>query len=180
MMYFCRRSLGVASVAFLFLASAGAAHAASVTLVALGTSNTRGRGVPPSQSYPTQLQAALKLRGHHVQVINMGVNGASSAEVLARVGSVPSGTALVLYEYARDNDRIKGVTNGEANMAAIQGQLAARGIRSIEVTNAFLSQYRSAFPRGMIVMDYGPHLNGQAYSELVQSLLPQVEAALGR
>ena len=34
--------------------------------------------------------------------------------------------------------------------------------------------------RTMIVMDAGPHLNGQAYGEVVQSLLPQVEAALGR
>src|SRR4051794_29806799 len=125
---FGRRGLGAASVVFLLLASAVVAHAASATVVALGTSNTRGRGVSPAQSYPAQLQAALKLRGHHVRVINMGVNGASSAEVLAQVNLVPRGTALVLYEYARSNDRMKGVTNAEANMAAIQAQLAARGI----------------------------------------------------
>ena len=175
-----RRRLGVASFAFLLMASSGIAHAASATIVALGTSNTRGRGVPSSQSYPAQLEAALKARGHHVRVVNLGVNGASSTEVLAGVGAVPRGTALVLYEYARNNDRIKGVANGEANMAAVQSQLGARGIRSIEVTNAILSQFKSAFSRGMIVMDHGPHLNGQAYGELVQSLLPQVEAALGR
>ena len=29
--------------------------AASVTIVALGTSNTRGRGIPEDQAYPAQL-----------------------------------------------------------------------------------------------------------------------------
>ena len=179
-MCFRRCRLAAASFAVLVLAGAGLAHAASITIVALGTSNTRGRGVPLAQSYPSQLQAALGARGRQVRVINMGVNGASSTEVLGQVGSVPRGTALVLYEYAISNDRRKKVTNGQANMAAVQSQLAARGVRSIDVTDAFATQYRSAFPRGMIVMDAGPHLNPQAYAELVQTLLPQVEAALGR
>ncbi len=60
-----------------------------------------------------------------------------------------------------------------------EGRLQLRRI-GFEVTNTILSQFKSAFSRGMIVMDHGPHLNGQAYGELVQSLLPQVEAARGR
>jgi len=156
------------------------AQAASGTIVALGTSNTKGRGVPLSESYPAQLEATLRARGHKVRVVNMGVNGASSAETLARVGSVPSGTALVLYEYARSNDQRKGVANSEVNMAAIQQQLAARGIKSIDVTGPIQAEFRQAFPRGMIVMDAGPHLNSQAYGEVVQSLVTQVESALGR
>ena len=164
----------------LFGLADGAAEAASGTIVALGTSNTRGRGVPISQAYPAQLEAALRARGHKVRIINMGVNGASSAETLARVGSVPPGTALVLYELARTNDQMKHVTNSDANMAAIQQQLAARGIKSIDVTGPIQAEFRQAFSRGMIVMDGGPHLNSQAYGEVVQSLLPQVESALGR
>jgi len=156
----------------------GVAQAASGTIVALGTSNTRGRGVPISQAYPAQLEAALRERGHKLRVINMGVNGASSAETLARVGSVPSGTAVVLYEYARSNDQRKGVVDSEANMAAIQQQLAARGIKSVDVTGPIQAEFRQAFSRGMIVMDGGPHLNSQAYGEVVQSLVSQVEAAL--
>jgi acyl-CoA thioesterase-1 len=179
-MNFKRRGLVIAGIASLLWAATGAAYAASVTVVALGTSNTRGRGVSPAQAYPAQLQMALKARGHNVRVINMGVNGASSAEVLANARSVSSGTALVLYEYAVENDRAKRVMDGGANMSALQAHLSARGIRSINVTGAFASQYRIAFQRGMLVSDYGPHLNPQAYAELVQSLLPEVEAALGR
>ena len=172
-------ALRVFASAILLLGMAdGVAQAASGTIVALGTSNTRGRGVPISQAYPAQLEAALRARGHKVRVINMGVNGASSAETLARVGSVPSGTALVLYEYARSNDQRKGVVNSEANMAAIQQQLTARGIRSVDVTGPIQAEFRQAFSRGMIVMDGGPHLNSQAYGEVVQSLVSQVEAAL--
>ncbi|MFO1114960.1 MAG: hypothetical protein U1E28_04700 [Beijerinckiaceae bacterium] len=173
------RGFGAGAVIVL-LATAGVAEAASGTIVAIGTSNTRGRGVALSQAYPSQLQAALKARGHNVRVVNMGVNGASSAEVLANSRSIPGGTTLVLYEYARDNDRRKRVMNGGSNMSALQAELSARGIRNIDVTGAFANQYRSAFSRGMLVLDAEPHLNPQAYAELVQSILPEVEAALGR
>ncbi len=176
-MVFLRR--GLAACAGLFvLMCAPAAQAASGTIIALGTSNTRGRGVDPSQSYPSQLQAALKARGRNARVINRGVNGASSLEVLAQAASVPAGTTLVLFEYARNNDTAKGVSNGPANMATLQSQLAAKGVRSIDVTGAFASEYRRAFANGLLVNDHGPHLNPQGHAELVQSIISDVEAAL--
>jgi acyl-CoA thioesterase I len=179
-MHFRRSALFILCAVCVSWSAIADSHAASGTIVALGTSNTRGRGVAPSQAYPAQLQAALKARGHNVRVINMGVNGASSAEVLANSRSIPSVTTLVLYEYARENDRRKKVMNGGSNMSALKGELSARGIRNIDVTGAFANQFRSAFSRGMLVMDAEPHLNPEAYAELVQSLLPSVESALGR
>ncbi len=38
---------------------------AEVRIVALGDSGIRGKGVPESQAYPAQLEAALRARGHH-------------------------------------------------------------------------------------------------------------------
>jgi acyl-CoA thioesterase-1 len=37
--------------------------AAQITIVAFGTSNTVGRGLASSQSYPAQLQAMLNAKG---------------------------------------------------------------------------------------------------------------------
>jgi GDSL-like Lipase/Acylhydrolase len=86
------------------LAGVATTKAAHVTIVALGTSNTAGRGLPSSQSYPSQLQAMLRAKAYDVSVINKGVNGDTTVGMLARVGSVPSGTRLVLFEYARPNE----------------------------------------------------------------------------
>src|ERR1700757_3889265 len=72
---------------------------AEVRIVALGDSGIRGKGVPESQAYPAQLEAALKARGHEVTVTNQGVNGDTTAGVLARLDSaVPPGTNIVILK----------------------------------------------------------------------------------
>src|SRR5260370_40728975 len=70
---------------------------AEVRIVALGASGTRGKGVPEDQAYPAQLERALRARGHQVTVTNQGVNGDTTARVLARLDSaVPPGTDIVI------------------------------------------------------------------------------------
>jgi acyl-CoA thioesterase-1 len=53
------RSFFIAGLGSLLLG--GVAHAA--TVVALGASNTFGKGVSRSQAYPAQLEALLRARG---------------------------------------------------------------------------------------------------------------------
>src|SRR6266436_7702203 len=72
---------------------------AEVRIVALGDSGIRGMGVPESQAYPAQLEAALRARGHQVTVTNQGVNGDTTAGVLARLDSAaPPGTNIVILK----------------------------------------------------------------------------------
>src|SRR5258708_39655346 len=72
---------------------------AEVRIVALGDSGIRGKGVPESQAYPAQLEAALRARGHQVTVTNQGVNGDTTSGSLARLDSaVPPGTNIVILK----------------------------------------------------------------------------------
>ena len=176
-----KRALSMACLIAVMLAAIATSSAAQITIVALGTSNTRGRGLPPQQSYPAQLQAMLRAKGDNVQVINMGVNGDTTAGMLARLDSVPSGTRLVLLEYSPVNEAKGGITNTAANLAAMQGRLAARNIKSIVVTGIVQNEHRAARSAGnLISTPAGPHLNAAAYADVAAQLLPQVEAAIGR
>ena len=56
-------------------------------------------------------------------------------EYCSRVKSVPNGTRLVLFEYARGNEARHHITDSAANMAAIKSELAARNIKSIDITD---------------------------------------------
>ena len=75
---------------------AAAAHA-EIKIVAIGDSNLGAPGVPVEDKYPTQLEAALRAKGHDVAVANMGINGDTTAGVLGRLShDVPEGTQIAL------------------------------------------------------------------------------------
>jgi acyl-CoA thioesterase I len=165
----------------MLIAGLETSSAAQVMVVALGTSNTRGRGVPEAQSYPAQLQALLRAKGSDVRVINMGVNGDSTAGMLARLNSIPSGARLVLFEYSYVNELKHGVTNTDANVAAIHARLAARNIKVIDMISYFQGAHFSARgPGSTVETPAGPHLSGTVYAGIAAQILPQVEAAIGR
>ncbi len=152
-------------VAFGFVATAQAA----TIIVALGASNTVGRG---GTSYPAELEAMLKAKGYDVQIINAGVNGDTTAGMLARLDStVPSGTRLVLLNPANLNDNKAGIRDQQAGyVAQIRSKLAARGIKVI-VTGSFIGM-------GAKHTD-AEHFGGEGYRTVAVHLLPQVMAALG-
>src|SRR5262245_5955588 len=98
---------GIGSASALLLASllVSQTHAASGTIVALGASNTYGKGVARNQAYPAQLEAILRAKGHTVRVINAGINGNTTGQMLARLnGAVPRGTSAVILQPG-GNDR---------------------------------------------------------------------------
>ena len=53
----------LAWLAFLAVLSFGVVSADAATIVALGASNTYGKGVARSQAYPAQLEAILRGKG---------------------------------------------------------------------------------------------------------------------
>src|ERR1700685_419638 len=75
----------------------GSAFAA--TIVALGGSNPFGKGVERNQAYPSQLEAILRAKGYQARVINAGVSGETTGQMLSRLdGAVPNGTSVVILQ----------------------------------------------------------------------------------
>jgi hypothetical protein len=85
------------------------AEAASIDIVALGASQTAGRGnglhsggVSPEQAFPAQLESMLRARGYDARVTNAGIAGDTTDGMLARLdSSVPAGTKLVIFQPKR-------------------------------------------------------------------------------
>jgi acyl-CoA thioesterase I len=144
----------------------GVAHAA--TVVALGASNTFGKGVSRGQAYPAQLEALLRARGLSVRVINAGINGDTTGGMLARMDRVvPKGTDVVILQPG-GNDRRKLAAD---NTPAIQSRLGARGIKVVMLPNGMF--------HGLPHQPDGQHLTPEGYHMLAEELVAQVAAALG-
>ena len=163
--------VGVLACAII-LAAVQTAHAASGMIVALGASNTYGKGVARNQAYPAQLEAILRAKGHTVRVINAGINGNTTAQMLARLnGAVPGGTRAVILQPG-GNDRRRGKDDTAQNVAEIQNRLAARGVRVVMMENGMF--------RGLPKQAEGQHLTPEGYRILADSIASQVEGVLGR
>jgi len=106
------RKIKMAGLLTLALATAyPAAHAGAepVSIVALGDSLTAGYGLGPGESFPEQLEAALKARGRDVVVTNAGVSGDTASDGLARLEwSVPAEADIVIVELGA-NDALRGI-----------------------------------------------------------------------
>src|SRR6202158_3336365 len=126
------RILGCLAIAAGF-SNFAAASADAATIVALGASNTYGKGVERNQAYPAQLEAILRAKGLGVQVVNAGINGDTTEGMLGRLDeAVPNGTSAVIWQPG-GNDRRKGRPE---RTAEIQSRLAARHVRVIILTTS--------------------------------------------
>jgi acyl-CoA thioesterase I len=145
------------------------ASADAATVVALGASNTYGKGVERGQDYPAQLEAILRARVSSIQVVNAGINGDTTEGMLNRLDSaVPDGTKVVILQPG-GNDRRKGGTD---RTAEIQGRLKARGIRVVMMPNNMF--------RGLPHQPDGQHLTPDGYRMLAAAIAPRVAGAVGR
>jgi len=144
-----------------------ASHAA--TVVALGASNTFGKGVLRGQAYPAQLESLLRARGLNVHVANAGMNGDTTGGMLARLSHAVSKDTRVVLLQPGGNDRRKGAAD---MTSVIQGRLAAMGIRVIMVPNRMLA--------GKPHQPDGQHLTPEGYHMLAEQLVDDVAVALRR
>lgn len=189
---------------------AAAPKAASQEIVAFGDSLSAGYGVGPGESFPEQLQAALRAKGHNVRVTNAGVSGDTSSGGLARVDwSVPDGTDLAIVELGA-NDALRGVSPKivEANLDQILARLKARKIPVIlagmlappNMGPSYGDAFNAIYPRlaekygvplypffldgvaGDRALDQadGMHPNAKGVAVIVQRILPAVVEALDR
>lgn len=123
--------LGLLLAALLTVSPAQAASAEAreaPVIVAFGDSLSAGYGLEDEDSFPVQLERALRAKGVDVRVINSGVSGDTTAGGRARLAwSLPPEADLVILELGA-NDGLRGIDPAEtrANLDAMLRELAAR------------------------------------------------------
>ncbi|MGJ4931356.1 GDSL-type esterase/lipase family protein [Bradyrhizobium sp. HKCCYLS2038] len=151
------------------LMAATAADAAEV--VALGASNTYGKGVNRGEDFPAQLEAMLRGKGVQVSVANAGINGDTTGGMLSRFDGAVDGSTRVLVLQPGGNDARRGVGDQRAgNVSAIMAKAAQRRIKVVMVENGML--------RGLPHQVDGQHLTPDGYRMLAAALLPRVMSGL--
>jgi acyl-CoA thioesterase I len=132
-----------------------------VKIVALGDSLTAGFGLPREAAFPARLEAALRAKGHAVEIANAGVSGDTPSGGLARLDwSVPEGTDAVILELGA-NDGLRG-TDPNVTRAALDGIL--RRLRERRIAVLFTGMRA---PRNM----------GADYVRAFDAIFPQLAAA---
>ncbi|MDE2364475.1 MAG: esterase [Hyphomicrobiales bacterium] len=151
-----------------------ATHAAAAPIVALGASNTEGRGrgraadgVPPSQAYPAQLEALLTARGCRAAVMNAGVAGDTTEGMLARLPGVYGADTKVLILQPGGNDARRGASGRAENIVAIRDYVKKRGGTFIMLDG--LGRIAS----GRRLAD-GQHFDAGGHAMFARYLLPRV------
>lgn len=179
-------------VAFaLFIATAGAALARPVTIVAFGDSATYGWLVPRQHVYPAQLQAVLRQKGYDVTVKNQGVPGDTTAGALRRFDSaIGPDTDIAIVEFGTNDLRMHVPPKRmRANLAEIVRTLRRRHIEVLLVglgslnladvahaTHVPYAQWK--LPPGKYRARDHAHFNAQGYSIVIARMLPQIEALI--
>jgi acyl-CoA thioesterase-1 len=192
-------------------AGALAEAAKPLHIVAFGDSLTSGYGLRSRrQSFPAQLQKALKARGHNVKVTNAGVAGDTTAGGLQRLDwSVPKDTDAVIVELGA-NDALRGIdpkitrTNLEKIIATLKKRhipILLAGMRSpANWGEHYSDNFDAVFPElaranGLIFYPFflegvvldaklnqrdGMHPTGKGVAEIVKRMLPSVEELIAR
>lgn len=186
-----------------------AAAQETVRIVALGDSLTAGYGLAPGEGFPAQLQAALRARGHDVEIIDAGVSGDTTTGGLARLDwSVPEDAAGVIVELG-GNDALRGIPPDitRKSLDEIVGRLKARGQAVLlagmrappNMGDVYAGEFDTIYPAlaekhgvalypffldgvaGDLSLNQGDaiHPTAEGIAEIVKRILPHVEALVG-
>jgi len=189
---------------------AGQAAAAAPVIVAFGDSLTAGLGLPEKDSFPAQLERALKARGQEVKVINAGVSGDTASAGLARLDwAMPDDASAVIVELGA-NDALQGLDPAatKATLEKIITELKARGLPILlagmeappNLGKEYVEQFRALyadlaqrydlilypfFLDGVALDDQytlgdGMHPNAEGVARIVDGILPKVEELLAK
>ena len=130
---------------------AGAAHAETVTVAALGDSLTQGYGLPDGQGFVPQLQAWLQAQGADVAVLNAGVSGDTTAGGLSRVGWTLTPDVDAMIVALGGNDFLRGIDPAvsRANLDGILQAAQAAGVPvllvGLQASGNYGPEYKAAF-----------------------------------
>jgi acyl-CoA thioesterase I len=103
------------------------APAARKTVLIVGTSLTAGLGLDPEEAYPALLQRKADSLGLHVEIVNAGLSGETSAGALRRMDWLLRGQADVVMIESGANDGLRGldIDSTRANLRAIVAKVKA-------------------------------------------------------
>jgi acyl-CoA thioesterase I len=186
----------------------GVAAAEPTRILALGDSLTAGHGLERNDSFPVQLERALKRQGIDAVVSNAGVSGDTSAGGRARLAWVlAEKPALAIIELGA-NDGLRGLDPETtfANLDAILGRLREAGVAVLltgmqappnlgrEYGRAFADLYpRLAAKHGVVLypffldgvaadpalnQDDAIHPNAQGVAVIVKRIVPYVKMVM--
>jgi len=189
---------------------ASAAGQQETVIVALGDSLTAGYGLPQAQSFPAQLEAALKARGQNVRVVNAGVSGDTASAALKRLDwALPDDASAVIVELGA-NDALQGLPpdKTEEALAKIIERLQAKGLTVLlagmeaprNMGAAYVEAFGAIYPELAAQYDVllypffldgaalndglmqkdGIHPNGKGVAKIVENMLPKVEELLAQ
>jgi acyl-CoA thioesterase-1 len=125
--------VALGAAALIAHALAAPAEAEPIRIVAFGGSSTYGKGVDRQDTYPAQLELALRAKGHDVTIANAGVNGDTTKDALSRFDkAVPAGTRIVILEFGL-NDRFANVNPDtiRTNLDMLLSRLQERHVETL-------------------------------------------------
>ena len=183
---------------------------ADITLVAFGDSLTAGYGLKADESFPSQLQMALRARGHKVDVVNAGVSGDTTADGLARIDWTLSSPADGIILELGANDALRGIDPKEtrANLDKMLQKVKAKALPTLlagmkapgnwgedyqkrfdaifpELATQYDAQLYPFFLDGValdpkLVLSDGLHPSAAGVATIVKRILPDVEKLIER
>jgi acyl-CoA thioesterase-1 len=178
------------------------AFAKPFKIIAFGTSFTAGKNVRSSEAFPSVLERILQQSNPEIRVLNYGVSGDTTEDLLDRISSIPNDTDLVILEYATGNDSRGDLTTSQTyqNLDKIFASLTARKTGIILIVrgrdqNAIQNRLRLAAStikkyRPVIVKieqpdsailhdrDYWSHPTPEAHQAIARKLAPEVQRIL--
>jgi len=200
--------LGGLAAALLATLSAAPATAAPQRLLAFGDSLTHGYGLPAGETFPEQLEAALRADGHDVTVINAGNSGDTTAGGRARLDwALADRPDAVILELGA-NDGLRGLDPAATydNLDAIMARLTGAGLPVLiagmlappNLGREYGDAFNAVFPRlaekyaaplypffldgvaaqAKLNQADGIHPNAAGVAEIVRRIKPQVVALL--
>ena len=182
----------------------------ALKILAVGDSLTEGLGVAADETYPAQLERALRAAGHSVTVVNAGVSGETSAGTLQRIDWLLQQEPDIVILAIGGNDGLRGIDPAltEQNIEQLVRRIQATGavvvLPGMEMVRnlggEFTGEFSALYPRvaqrtGAIRMPFllegvaaDPALNqpdfihptGAGYAIVVEHLLPFVEQAIAQ
>ena len=190
--------------------SAAQADPGETVIVALGDSLTAGYGLPQDQSFPAQLEAALKARGHNVRVVNAGVSGDTASAGLQRLDwAIPGDAGAVIVELGA-NDALQGLppAGTKAALVKIIEAIQAKGLPVLlagmeaprNLGKDYVETFGAIYPdlaarydvilypfflegaalNDDLMLSDGLHPNGKGVAVIVENMLPQVQELLAQ
>ncbi len=138
-------------ILIVFLLSAAAVRAETVTIAALGDSLTQGYGLVEEQGFVPQLQRWLEAQGADVRLINAGVSGDTTAGGAARVAWTLTPEVDAMIVALGGNDLLRGIDPAvsRGNIEAILREAQAQGVDvllvGMEAPGNYGADYKAQF-----------------------------------